>query len=93
MRRYWRLKMIIQKNRLLETQPKEFEAKWNFYEHLLCSVYGIFLLAQFNSVIKKLQASNITIPEVIDLYNRLIKFLRDMRNDFDIYEKKLKKYS
>ncbi|XP_050065343.1 zinc finger MYM-type protein 1-like [Aphis gossypii] len=54
---------------------------------IMVSVWGD-VLERFNVTSKKLQEVKIDLKTVISLYNSLIKYTEELRNNFDLYEKK-----
>lgn len=61
---------------------------FNCLESCLIAIFWNNILARFNTVNKILQSPNTELSTVVELYQSLIQFVRDMRESFSLYEMK-----
>ncbi|KYN03086.1 Zinc finger MYM-type protein 1 [Cyphomyrmex costatus] len=75
---------------LVKCQAKGIQIKLERLETAILSIFWEFVLQRINAVSKRLQNDSIDIFLVVNLYDSLIQFVTEIRNDksFDNFEKK-----
>ena len=78
--------MILHKKTVTRNEAYSLANYINRLEVAILTVFWDSILNRFNAVSSLLQSSSVDMSSVVSLYNSLVTFVGECRDDFDIYE-------